>query len=295
VSPPEEARDESGTDLMTFFRARDDIAWETHMASVSREPLESTRHTITLRFLKPPGVQRATLVVHGGTTLWGSNMIRVMYELRGNNVDRWYEEADRRGPALYDLLLWLGREELYTLKVHVLKNGAWHERGALVGGGPLIHESQLVPLAVSGTEGDRLVVQLRPPVGFWSFDQVAVTFDPTVSVPLTPLRMLTAVDQRGRDVSELLSEEDGKHLIMPDREDETTVTFEAPPLPPGKKRSLFLASSGYYRLHLPKQVPEDAEAIARLAVNPGEIVRFSAMKYSQWQKGNRAAASSVVR
>ena len=282
--------DEDGTDLLPFFRSRDGIAWETHMLAYAGNAGDSTRHTLRFRFTKPAGASRATVILHGGTTLWGSTMIRVMYQLRGRAVDQWYREADQHGPAFYETMLWLAREDLYTMPLYARRGGEWVERGTVSGGGPLIHETQTLTFPLSRFTGDTLELCLRPPKGFWSFDEVTVTYDSVARVPLCPLLMTQAMDQNGRDVSALLEKEDREYYEMPTQLDQATIAWSAPPVPPSLQRTVFARTTGYYVLHLSKDGPEDIATLRKLLTTPGEIVRYSAQHYRAWRVALREHA-----
>lgn len=290
---PTAARDETGADLLPFFHSRDGIAWETHMLSYKGDPEDSTRHRLRFTFPKPSGASRATVILHGGTTLWGSTMIRVMYELRGNDVDHWYEDADRHGPLFFRTMRWLELEGLYTMPLYARRGDAWIERGTVFGGGPLIHETQTVSFPLGRFTGDSLELCLRPPKGFWSFDHIAVSYDAVTRMPLLPLVMTQAVDQDGGDVSGLLAEEDHRYYEMPTQRDEASITWASPPVSQGKQRTLFARTSGYYVLHLSKEGPGELETLSNFLRTPGEIARYSAQQYQVWRSVLRAQVQRV--
>jgi len=284
---PVSATDERGADLMKFVSKAEGIAWQTHLEGLP-EKIDSVRQTLTFKFIKPPAARRAQLVIHGGTTLWGSNVIRLLYDLLGTDVDRWWAEADRKGPGLYRLLHFLDDEELYTLRVFVQKEGAWVQRGTIAGGGPFMHETQTVPLSVSGIFGDTLAIQIRPPIGFWSLDFMGVVFDDDVVCTATELPPLTALDQDGKDISVQLGFEDRQYFEMPTDDYQATLTFGVPPERPGLARTVFAKTSGFYRLHLPKDHPPQTKVMARLDSTPGAIVHYSIEKYREWYTALRA-------
>ena len=280
--PPDAAVDELGTDVRCFFAARDGIMWQTHMASVANARPDSVRHALRFVFRKPAGSTRATVVVHGGTTLWGSGMIKVMYELQGENLERWHAEADRKGPGLYRTLMFLDREELYTMRLYAKVAGRWKERGTITGGGPLEYETQTLSFPVSGIAGDSLELLIRPPKGFWAIDEISVSYETPERRRLTPLRLVGVTDQNGNDIRHLLLAEDGMHYVMPTKRERALMVFEAPPVREGCVRSIFARTSGYYRLHITPEGPGDPTTIAAIEKIPGEVVRLSLKKYREW-------------
>jgi hypothetical protein len=80
-------------------------------------------------------------------------MIRKMLELRGDGVDRWYDAVNRGEEELAELVEFVERDELYTLKVYVEEGNEWIHREFIPGGGPFIYDDQY---------------QVLPEVGDWA-------------------------------------------------------------------------------------------------------------------------------
>ncbi|HLP16210.1 MAG TPA: hypothetical protein VK470_08135 [Bacteroidota bacterium] len=287
--PPSRAEDESGASLIAFVSSSDGVAWQSQMEQLSAHSLIDTRHTLTFTFPKPRDAKRAQLVIHAGTTLWGSHMIRLMYELRGNSVDEWFRQADRKGPALYRVLNFLEREELFSLRLSVQKNNEWVQRGSIIGGGPFLYETQTLPISVAGIHGDSLTIRVRPPVGFWSIDYLGVEYDTDVEAQGIELPIHRAMDEAGHDIAELLSHTDSRYYEMPTTSHSARLEFTVPPQKPGTDRSVFLKTSGYYKLHLAKDRPADLQTLSHLFAQPGAVVEFSMKKYAEWYTPLRMA------
>jgi hypothetical protein len=280
--------DEQGRALTKIFSALDGIPWQTNLALYDGQTPSVKRHTLTFYFAKPRDAKRAQLVMHAGTTLWGSGMIRAMYELYGKDVDALHEKLDRRGKEFYEMLTYMGREELFTLKVYVRKKGTWAERGMLSGGGPYLWETQAIPLSMSGIDEDTLAIQVHPPPGFWSIDYVGVVYDNERHVEYQTVEALEAVDQDGSNIRKDLEAKDGRYFVMSSRSQTATLRFAAPPQRTGTTRTVFLKCSGYYRLQLVKDHPADIATLERLTSTPGAVVDFSLERYRAWNASLQA-------
>ena len=289
------ATDEDGTSILQQVGAIDGVAWQTHLESVSQTEPESLRHTLTFTFVRPRGAQRARLVARVGTTLWGSAMIRCLYELRGNTVERWHTAIDRKGPELYELLAFVEREELFSLRVLIGRKGTWVHRGHLVGGGPFIHETQTVPLSLADGTGDSISIRVRPPLGFWSIDCIGIEFDPGPGAIAVPIPVSSGFDQDGQDITRLLQADDRTFSVMPTKHHWTTLEFPAPPPTMGMERTVFLQTSGYYRLHLPQDQSEDTAMLREVFNTPGSVIRFSLDRYREWYGSVRTLPISETR
>ncbi len=275
--------DEKGNDLRAFFSEKDGVIWQTIMAKDSSVFQSDLRHTVTLAFHRPPGAKSATCIVNGGTSLWGSNMIREMMSLRGDRVDEWYKAIDQRGEEMTRMFQWIEREEVYLLKLHVREGDAWVARDHIFWGGPLVLEDRAMELDLSGVVGDTVYLQIHPPVGFWAFDYVALEYGAEPSPQVQAVPLTTAVEGNGTDIMPMLQFADGAYHVMPEVGNWATMEFEAPKEVDGMSQSLFLKSTGYYTLHLSKDRPEQTELISRIFQDPGGVVRFAMGRYLEWR------------
>ncbi len=280
---PLSVKDEEGKDLMKFMKSRDDITWQTHLPKDDSFRSRSLRHQLTFEFPKPPNAKTAKLLVNAGTALWGSNMIREMLQLRGNRVDNWYRGVNQWGPELAELIQFMEKEELYLLKIYVQEEDAWVQHGYIPGGGPLITEDRAIALDLSKVSGDKLEIRLNPPMGFWSIDYLGIEYDNNPIPQVTEVPLAKAEDQRGNNISVILSAMDNKYLELPKVGDWAKVNFDAPPPEKGNERTVFLKTSGYYEIHIAKDQPEQTQLIRQLLTTPGLIVEYAMDEYLKWR------------
>jgi hypothetical protein len=261
-----------------FFTARDEVAWQSVMPRDTSFRVADVRNHLTFRFPREAGADTAYLCVNAGTAMWGSTMIRHMLELRGEKVDDWYANVDARGVELLRLGGFILREELFVLKVKVREGDAWVERGYIAGSGPFMSEDRVCVLDVSSATGDSLQIRLDPPVGYWSLDHAAVTYTAPAAPELQYVSARRVTDQDGADVS-VLDEKDGRYHVMPETGQYLTAEFPVPEQRGGTERSVFLRTTGYYRLHLPEDTPEQTALIEDLMNTPGKIVTYGLEEY----------------
>jgi len=278
------ATDESGQNLDLFLNQNDGVAWQTNLPKIEGPMINFQRHQIILEFPKPAGVKRANLVVNAGTALWGSNMMHEMLQLRGDRVDDWYRAIDTQGPELMELYHFMAREELYVLKIHIKDGNQWVEQGFIPGGGPLVTEDRMIPLDLSEISGDKLVLRLEPPSGFWQIDYIAMDYGPTKQLVGHEIPLKAAVDHTGKEITPSLNQADGIYHQMPEVNDWFKAEFAAPERNSGMQRSIFLKTTGYYEIRLDKSQPEQTELIQTLIATPGKIVDYSNKRYSDWFK-----------
>ena len=291
VAPPLSARDGQGRDLSRWLSGDDDVAWQDDLAALAENrPLTETRDTLELEFQRPPGVERAWLVVRAANTCWASHMLRRTLDLRGAEVDAYYAGLDNDPAFRAAVQAWHLREEVFLLAVETLGPDGWREQARVVGGGPFIAERRALPLDLAGLEGDIVRVRLRPPLGFWSFDSIALAWD-EAEVRTTVLAPVSALDGEGRDVTSLLVASDGTSLDFPAAGWNATLTFRAPAVQPGLLRTVFAATRGWYQIHLHGGPEPDRTALDGLKSQPGWIVNRALDEFVEFQRSGILAGT----
>jgi len=280
---PIKAYDENNQDLLIFFKSSDGLRWQTMMPRDHSFSGKETRHHLTFEFPKPEGAVSAKLLINAGTALWGSNMIREMLQLRGDEVANWYKGIDSFGPQMRELFYFNMREELYVMHLYAKKGDSWVKRALIPGGGPLITEDRVVQFDVSDIEENVLKLQVNPPMGFWTIDYVGIEYDSYQNAKPLEISVDNAKNQAGEKVGDLLKEKDGQYYIMPNLQDWAEIEFVAPPGKEGLERSLFLKSTGYYKIKLDEEKSEQTQLIENMLSTPGAIVEYSLNEYVRWR------------
>jgi hypothetical protein len=278
---PDAAVNETGRDLLSWFRETDRRIWE---ADSEKSSSQHVRQDIRFTFPKPPSAAKAKLVVNGGTSLWGSYMIKGLLELRGSDVHAWYSAIDNNPTDRSALQAWSEREELLTLKIQVEEPEGWVERGMLLGGGPFVLEDRVVDLDVSRVKGDKLNIRICPPKGFWAFNSFAVDYTPDQAVEIQTLPPVECLDSEGRDLLQQITSIDASYYDMPNVGDRGYLSFKAPSTKPGLKRTVFLHTRGYYQIHLDSTGKADTDLLTRIMTIPDTAARWAGSRFAEWQQ-----------
>jgi hypothetical protein len=277
------AIDEDGNDLLPWLRSTDRLIWEPEAVSA---PDGGFRDEIFLTFPRPAGASRTTLVISAATGLWGSYMIKRMVGLRGREAPAWLASMAAGSPDLEALHAWIVQQELYFLKIEVEEPGGWTVRGLIPGGGPFIAEDRAIPLDISRVSGERLRIRLRPPRGFWALNSLAAYYaDRPVTVTRVPPTFAQTSD--GADVLPDLLAGDDRYYSMPSTGDRAELRFQAPPVKPGTKRTIFLHSRGWYQLHLNTSGEPALDTIEKITQIPDGAARFAAEEFARWRTERR--------
>lgn len=276
------ATDENNKDITKFLVNEDNIVWQTKMPVHYNNLRGKTRNHLTFAFKRPSDVDSINLIINAGTTLWGSNMIREMLALHGNELDNWYKKIDQHGNDYMMMMNFLQREELYELKLYLKEKNGWIEKSIIKGGGPFISERRIIPLNISNVEGDTLFFKVNPPVGFWTFDYLALDYNDNFTPETRELNASSAIDYLGKDITKIVNEKDDQYYKMPNIGNYFDIEFNAPAEQQNMERTVFLKSSGYYKIHLPQTNPPNLQMLYEIVTKPGSIVDYSVKKYIEW-------------
>lgn len=281
VKPPVSAKDKSGKDLINFFSSADGIKWQTKLPQDENQGYDSLWHNIYVKFEKPVGAKSVKLVFKGGTSLWGSQMVRDVTELYGSSVGKWYESL--YGKQAYDARLdYMKHDNIYFLDVLVKENGEYVKRAVLPNGGPFVHEKQFLDIDLSNHTGDTLEILLKPPKSFWAIDFIGLTtsYQTVLAKKLEPL---SAVDDEDENIDQLpkISSSDSTYLVLPEIGDGVDIEFEAPLPEQGMDRTVFAVTDGFYMMNLDTSKAPQLETMFRIALQPGEIIRFALKRFKE--------------
>ena len=273
----------TGKDVSKLFNDRDDNLWVDIYSNINHDRQSNLRDTLSFEFERSEITDSTLLIVNAGTALWGSHMIRSMLELRGDSVESWYSSVDNQEYELLELVNFIEREELYILKVWVKVGGKWEVRGVISGGGLFVYEDRAIPLDLSGIDGDIVSIQLRPPIGFWAIDQVNLTSGKIQMASTKEIGPISAINDKGEELRSIISKIDRNYYIMPEVGNWLKLRFSAIDEEPVGLRSLYLKTTGYYRLHLPEGRTEQTELISQMHREQGAILRYSYNEYREWK------------
>jgi len=282
------ARDHLGNDLRHWLVEKDKKIWETLPVADAEG---NVRTEIVLSFPKPRGATQARLVANVATGSWGASMVKAMLELHGRDLDAWYTLIDSEPVAPELIQQWNLREELYALQVHVEEPTGWKLAGVLPGGGPFAVEDRIVPLDVSRVTGEEVRIRIRPPVGFWALDWLAMDYSEDTELSVQTVRVEAAQDDLGQDVREHLIAADGVYHKMPRVGNEFSVSIPAPASEAGVERTVFLHSRGHYRLHLDGEGEPNITLLQEIEKVPDRAARFAVQRFQEFRDRVIAAAA----
>ena len=278
IQKPLHIIDAEGDDQYQLLSSEDCLLWEAGASNNEVDTFSNLRDTLFITFLRPHHATRAKLIVNGCNTIWGSYMLKQMVSLFGNQVTTWYDEM--LTPEWQELIEdWNDQVELYNLQVYVWEDSGWMHRGEIMGGGPIVSETRVVPIDLTGVQGDTVTIRLTPPQGFWQFNLFAVDYSSDFPIQIHELSATTATAHDGADICDELNCSDSDYYMMSDVGQQALLVFSAPELKSETDRTIFAKVSGYYDLKVKTDAPPQYEKIYRMLTDPNYAVIFSNNEY----------------
>ncbi len=268
-----------GQDIKHHILHNDYSIWQSDLGTEKR-----LKDTLLIQFPKPADAREAKLLINCGTTLWGSHMGQKFIGLHGTEIEKWYAEIDRRGPAFTDVLQWYYSEETYLLAIRVMSGEEWEVSEMIYGAGPIATETRAYSIDVSHIPGDSLSIMLTPAVGFWQISYVAVDYSTgNDDISIVELDVVQAVTGAQKDVSTEIKHIDNNYLVMDSTGMYVDLVFPADEPQTHAARSLILKTTGYYKMHIdPHGAPETA-LIDRLNNEEGYTIKYAIQEYAKWK------------
>lgn len=237
-------------------------------------------NSLVLTFDKPRGAQHGKLMLRAQNSLWLDYLYGEFIKKFGSYYNTWADEQKTLPPAVNRD--WTAAQSI-PLKVYVETSRGWQFVQQIETVGPLAARNLVVPLNLAGIASQGPVrVKLESGFMFWELDYAALDCTPNEPVVTDNCRLLSAVNEAGRDERPNLTADDSQYLQQLGAGTSTTLTFETrlPAPSAGTKRSAFLRTKGYYE-HIRhfEGVPNVLELYSFR--KPGSFVAFSKACYYQ--------------
>lgn len=260
------AADAYGSPILNALIYRDSLRY---ISTIKKDP--NIKDTISLSFDKPIDATSSKLVIKGKNTMWLDYMYCRFSDLFGKRFERWKEKNDKMPRE--ELLKWAFDQGM-PLAVYLQTDTGLKFVDYFNLPGPMADKEDILQIDLSQVHTDKVNLKLVSGVLFWDIDYIGMDFTPSDPVNKTIIKLFTAVDENGKDVSSLLSHNDEKYLVQPLPSNKTDLSFTAPESVPGMERSIFLHSKGHYEILRETKGKPDI-AYLKTFLEPGAFIKFS--------------------
>jgi hypothetical protein len=287
---PESVVGQDGRRFEAALSAADGTLWESDLEALAARSEAPRSDGVVARFEAPPGSGELVLELVAGNTYLLDVTFGRFFAAMGDRLDE-YLARGNDPEARERLLDWRLREGV-DLNVESLEDGVWRRVGIVPTVGPMALREIALPLP-DRAPGRPIELRLTAGAGFWRLDRLALSrrVNEPLSVREVPLARATLPD--GVDQRALLGEVDGRHQVLARREDQVDLEFEMPDVVPGRARSAFFRSFGFYNVHRPFQDDYTPGNLLVAARETGGLARFALDLYREYQELARAPRSGA--
>jgi hypothetical protein len=204
----------------------------------------ATQNQLQLQFNRPQGAKQAKLVLRAKNTLWFDQLYARFAEKTGTAYPALMA---RMGEMTREARMKQQQEQDFPLSVFLqTDNGQWVRTGQFPLTGPMGWRDMVIPLDISGVQGNTLNLRLETGFLFWEVDFAGMDFTDDPALEIVSLQAKSARDQMGDSKAAMIRSDDTLYLQQPRPGAFTDLKFDPVKTEKGRQVSYFLHVKGYY-------------------------------------------------
>jgi hypothetical protein len=268
-SVPVSAENSAGENLLPVIGKKDSLNYSGNL-----QGKEGTEEII-MKFLKPENCKSGKLLIRAKNSFWLDVLFTKFHMLFGEKYNTFAVRQESASAGKLNKFL---LDQKIPLSVYIEKNGKWKSAGYFNIAGPMAMRDDILSVNLDGIDSDTVKIKLETGFLFWEVDYAGMDFSKTVKVVQSELAITSALDRNGADVSDLLRAKDDSYLILREVGDEAMLDFNGPSMQ-NSCRSVFLHTSGYYKILRDQTGPADKQALKTFR-KPNRFPEFSKETYN---------------
>lgn len=236
---------------------------------------------VYIKFNKPSHASKGKLML----TLKNSYFLDLLYGRLAEGFGNYYATyiKDQGKKPATELLKWVSEQQI-PLTVSVKTTNGWKKITEITTVGPLSNRNMVVPIDL---EDEAFFTEIKLSAGFmfWEIDQAAIDYGVDANFSVQKCKPITAVDEVGKNVTDLLLTADARYLEQPQIGNCATIAFKPSEtkIKKGLSRSYFLHAKGYYEHIRNFNNRPDIEFLQQFK-NPGAFPSFGLEVYKKMSK-----------
>lgn len=231
---------------------------------------ESKSNEMIFSFKNTNSTQKK-LVLRAKNSLWFDYLYGKFNEQFGSYYNTFQKQ--QRKMAADKVLKWRDEQHI-PLSVYVKSKGEWKLIEKINPTGPMAFRDLVVPMNNIETDSETIEIKLETGYMFWEVDYVALDQTSNPELNISELKPHSAIDENGKDVTNLLTSEDKKYLIQPKPDNVVVVRYNAPTPKKGMKQTVYLKNRGYYE-YIRNYTGNPDFAKLKTFRNPGKLSDYS--------------------
>lgn len=205
---------------------------------------KANNNILLLSFDKPASVVNAKLVMRLKNSYW-LDMVYGKFTQGFGSYYTTFIQKQHNAPV-EKLNTWKTEQQL-PLTISVLRNNELKVQQTLTTFGPLATRETAIPIDLSNIKDGKINIAISTGFMFWEIDYAAIDFSDDAALTVTKLLPEKATDETGKDVKQLLNQEDGKFLEQPVPGNATVIEYAfTPSHDKNKTQTYILHAKGYY-------------------------------------------------
>ena len=237
---PVEATNLRGTDILQIIASEDSLSYYSD-ENIKDPPVTDG---IIMKFKRPAEASTAKLEVKAKNTFWLDYIFARFHKLFGKEYDCWVE---KQTPDLAKKMKNWSVEQKIPLSLYIEKNGKWQFVDYYNVTGPMAAKEDVLSFDISDITTGYLKLKLEFGYLFWDIDYAAIDYSLNVPVTQRVAQFESAIDNKDKDVRDLLKSADMLYYVQPEVGDAVDMTFSIPE-PLNESQTFILHSRGHYKI-----------------------------------------------
>ncbi len=237
---PVEATNLRGIDIREIITCEDSLSYYSD-ENIKDPPVTDG---IIMKFRRPTDASTAKLEIKAKNTFWLDYIFARFHQLFGKQYDCWVE---KQTPELAKKMKNWSVEQKIPLSLYIEKDGKWRFVDYYNVTGPMAAKEDILSFDISDIKTDFIKVKLEFGYLFWDIDYAAIDYSINVPVTHRIAQFESAIDNKDKDVRDLLKSSDMLYYVQPEVGDAVDMTFSIPE-PLNESQTFILHSRGHYKI-----------------------------------------------
>ena len=235
-------------------------------------------NNVILSFDNTNHSKQAKLVLSAKNSLWLDLVYGKFNEQFGLYFNQ-FQKQQHKVPAEKNIQ-WRNEQGI-PLSVYVKLNNDWILIEKINPVGPMAFRDLVIPINLEKINSKKIEIKLECGFMFWEVDYAAIDWSKDIQMEPQYINPFSAIDENGKNVTNLLDKEDGNYLIQPNIGNEVVLKYLVKPPKKGERQSVFLKNRGYYEyIRDYKGIPNFAKL--KTFREKGALSKYSEEEYHQF-------------
>ncbi|MFV8467073.1 hypothetical protein [Flavobacterium sp. LB1P62] len=235
-------------------------------------------NNIVLTFSNSNQSNQAKLVLSAKNSLWFDLVYGKFNEQFGSYFNQ-FQKQQHKVPAEKNIQ-WRNEQGI-PLSVYIKSNNEWILVEKINPVGPMAFRDLIIPIDLEKINTKKIEIKLECGFMFWEVDHAAIDFSKDNPIEVHYINPFFAIDENGKNVTQLLDKEDKNYLIQPTIGNQVVIKYHVKSPKSGEKQSVFLKNRGYYEyIRDYKGIPNFAKL--KTFREKGALSKYSKEEYARF-------------